>query len=482
MEVLLATGTPPAMRAAAARCLCAVLASSRSAQYPLTEETMFAAVLQWCDGRGHAAATAPHGSALRAYAMGLLAVALTSDDLAAFAVREGIMARLMRDLRTTLLGGSGGSAAGRAAGPVGGGSADASACETAESATAICARLRTERVRAVASIGDYVDCFGAALAEGALEVALHLLAHAVDGDGVATRRRAGTLLDSAAAAQLAESLQLACSLLAHRRFAVLFVSSGGLALLLALPVAHPAVAPGVARALYNMACATPALECAAALPSVPRDVCALALLLLESGLETARRHAALFLSLALPIRPFLRAFDDGGGLRPLVNMLRSAAHLRAGQSSAAKSAACVACHALRQYLRAHFTFHVHDLRRVIAEAAAAVAAAAGPSAVTATPAAAGKARSERPPRPHALSADLSNATVERLIAAVRREKRLGTAFLRSSWPALDAVMAQDGVAVLLKLALAGMNDRHLSDALQDTLVRDARLCQHCDGR
>jgi HIV-1 Vpr-binding protein len=482
MEVLLATGTPPAMRAAAARCLCAVLASSRSAQYPLTEETMFAAVLQWCDGRGHAAATAPHGSALRAYAMGLLAVALTSDDLAAFAVREGIMARLMRDLRTTLLGGSGGSAAGRAAGPVGGGSADASACETAESATAICARLRTERVRAVASIGDYVDCFGAALAEGALEVALHLLAHAVDGDGVATRRRAGTLLDSAAAAQLAESLQLACSLLAHRRFAVLFVSSGGLALLLALPVAHPAVAPGVARALYNMACATPALECAAALPGVPRDVCALALLLLESGLETARRHAALFLSLALPIRPFLRAFDDGGGLRPLVNMLRSAAHLRAGQSSAAKSAACVACHALRQYLRAHFTFHVHDLRRVIAEAAAAAAAAAGPSAVTATPAAAGKARSERPPRPHALSADLSNATVERLIAAVRREKRLGTAFLRSSWPALDAVMAQDGVAVLLKLALAGMNDRHLSDSLQDTLVRDARLCQHCDGR
>jgi HIV-1 Vpr-binding protein len=471
MDVLLAADTPPVLRAAAARCLCAVLASSRHAQFPVTEEALYTRLLQWSDGRGFAAPNLPHGSALRAYAMGLLAIALTLDDVAAFAVREGVMTPLMRGLRATILGD----------GASGGGSgsevpaAPESTEETAEDAGALAMRLHVERVRATAAIADYLDCFGAALAEGALEVTLRMLTQhgGADGGGATPRFGAWASLDSSAAAQLGDALNLTCALLAHRRFAMLFVSSGGLALLLALPAAHPAVAPGVSRALYNIACATPALESTAAMPGMPRDLVAHLLLLLESGQEAARRHALLMLALALPLRAFLAAFDDAGGLRPLLNLLRSAASLRAGQSSAAKGAACLACHALRQYLRTHCTFHAERLRAALAAAAAATAAAG------ATPG--GKpTRGERPSRgQRADAADVSNAAAERLVAALRGEKRLGAAFLRAVWLPLEAVLAQGGMSVLLELVFAALSgDRHLSDSLQDALVRG---CTHASA-
>ncbi len=461
IDVLLAADTPPHVRAAAARCLCAILASSRHAQFPVTEEPLYTRLLQWSDGRGFAAPNLPHGNALRAYAMGLLAIALTNDEVAAFSVREGVMTHLMRGLRATVFGDSSGGDEAAAAPP--------SAEEAVEDAGSLAMRLHVERVRATAAIADYVDCFGAALAEGALEVTLRMLTQHAGADATPRGRfGAWASLDSAAAARLGDALSLTCALLAHRRFAVLFVSGGGLALLLTLPAAHSAVAPGVSRALYNIACATPALESAVAMPGMPRDLVAHLLLLLESGQEAARRHALLMLALALPLRAFLAAFDDAGGLRPLLNLLRSAARLRAGQSSAAKGAACVACHALRQYLRAHCTFHAERLRAALAAAAAAAAATA---AAGATPG--GKPpRGERPRRgARTDAADVSNAAAERLVAALRAEKRLGAAFLRAAWPPAEACMAQGGVEVLLELVFAASSDRHLSDSLQDALVR-----------
>ena len=74
---------------------------------------------------------------------------------------------------------------------------------------------------------------------------------------------------------------------------------------------------------------------------------------LEGGHDAARRHAALFLSLSFPFPAILDAFDAAGGLRALLNLLRHAAQVGTAATATAKQTASHACHALRQYSRAH---------------------------------------------------------------------------------------------------------------------------------
>ena len=59
----------------------------------------------------------------------------------------------------------------------------------------------------------------------------------------------------------------------------------------------------------------------------------------DGGHDSARRHAALFLSLSFPFPAILDAFDAVGGLRLLLNLLRHAAQLATGASAQAKQTA-----------------------------------------------------------------------------------------------------------------------------------------------
>lgn len=70
----------------------------------------------------------------------------------------------------------------------------------------------------------------------------------------------------------------------------------------------------------------------------------------------------------------MEAFDAAGGLRLLLNLLRHAAQLASGASAQAKQTASHACHALRQYFRAHLHRRVTlALAGVPAEGATALA-------------------------------------------------------------------------------------------------------------
>jgi HIV-1 Vpr-binding protein len=116
--------------------------------------------------------------------------------------------------------------------------------------------------------------------------------------------------------QLPESLAALCSLLAHRKFAVSFVDRGGVRALLALPKG-PLTHHGFARCLFGVSQVTSAMERLLAPPAsstagAARRCVDAALEALEGGHDSARRNAALFLSLSFPFPAVLDAFDSAG--------------------------------------------------------------------------------------------------------------------------------------------------------------------------
>ena len=133
---------------------------------------------------------------------------------------------------------------------------------------------------------------------------------------------------------------------------------GGVAALLSIPKGALSV-DGFHRCLFAVSQSPSAMERLlapgrdAATSAAARRCVDVALEALDGGHETARRHAALFLALSFPFPAVVDAFDAAGGLRPLLNLLRHAAQLSAAATAAAKQTACHACHALRQYARAH---------------------------------------------------------------------------------------------------------------------------------
>lgn len=195
------------------------------------------------------------------------------------------------------------------------------------------------------------------------------------------------------------------------------------------------------------------MERVCALPSdLVYQVVELALHLLECSQDQARKNAALFFSAAFVFRAVLDAFDAQDGLKKVLGLLNDAASVRSGVNSGTlstsgslrndrsptevltsseKQIAYHTCVALRQYVRAHFILLVDSLRpnknsRSAARNLPSVRAAYKPL-------------------------DLSNEAIDAVFLQLQKDRKLGPAFVRTRWPAVDRFLGYNGHITMLEL-------------------------------
>ena len=197
------------------------------------------------------------------------------------------------------------------------------------------------------------------------------------------------------------------------------------------------------------------MERVCALPSdVVYQVIELALHLVECTQDLARKNAAIFFAAAFVFRAVVDAFDAQEGLKKLLNLLHGAASVRSGGNSGTlglsnlgslrndrspaevltaseKQVAYHTCVALRQYFRAHLLLLVESLRpnkshRSIGRNISSARAAYKPL-------------------------DISNEAIDAVFLQIQRDRKLGTAFVRARWPAVDKFLGSNGHITMLEL-------------------------------
>lgn len=191
------------------------------------------------------------------------------------------------------------------------------------------------------------------------------------------------------------------------------------------------------------------MERVCALPSdVVHQVIELALQLLECPQDQARKNAALFFAAAFVFRAVLDSFDAQDGLQKLLNVLQFAATVRSGVNSGAlgpsssgsppevltsseKQIAYHTCVALRQYFRAHLLLLVDSLR---------------PSKYSRS-----AARNIPSVRAAYKPLDISNEAMDAVFRQIQKDRKLGPAFVRARWPAVDKFLSSNGHITMLEL-------------------------------
>jgi hypothetical protein len=207
---------------------------------------------------------------------------------------------------------------------------------------------------------------------------------------------------------------------------------------------------GLATAMVGLAYLPLVFERVCALPGLPTQLVALMLGMLGCPLDAARRSAAMFFEMAVHFRAVLEEFEAQGGVRTLLNCLRSVCLLLRNAQLAElrleRQVAFHACHALRRYLRATLVLLVHELQARVSPARTQAAAAASRQH--------GQPASAQPWQlpPHK-PVDIGTEAVDGCVAALEGDRRLADAFARCDWSALEAFLDQEGVAVLLELLL-----------------------------
>lgn len=317
------------------------------------------------------------------------------------------------------------------------------------------ARLREQfSIRCLERLGEYVEVLGPVLHEKGIDVCLALLQRESKADN-----------PSKNLAMLSDLLKLICALAAHRKFAALFVDRGGIQKLLSVPRVSQTFT-GISLCLCTIS-SLQVMERICALPSdVVQAVVELALQLLECSQDQARKHAASFFGVAFAFRAVLDAFDAKDGLQKMLNLLRNAANVRSGVSSGAsgtssttsprndratsevltaaeKQIAYHTCVALRPYFRAHLLLLVDTLRPNKSHR--------------------GGARSAPSARAAYKPIDTSNEAVEAVIVQLQRDRKLGPAFVRARWPAVEKFLSCNGHTILLELSQAPPGERYLHE-------------------
>ncbi|XP_020581133.1 DDB1- and CUL4-associated factor homolog 1 [Phalaenopsis equestris] len=310
-------------------------------------------------------------------------------------------------------------------------------------------------------LGEYVEALGPVLHEKGVDVCLALLQR-FSGDGEAADNL--TLLP--------EVLKLICALAAHKKFASLFVDRGGMQKLLAVRRASDTFV-GLSSCLFTIGSLQGVMERVCALTSDNvHQMVELALKLLECSEELARQNAAIFLASAFVFRSTLESFDAQDGMQKMLNLLQCAASIRSGGnsgvlgmpgvslqndrssaevlSSQEKAIAYRTCVALRQYFRAHLLLLVDSLRpnkgsRNVARG-------------TST-----SARASYKPL------DISNEAMDLIFRQIQRDRKLGSAFVRARWPAIDKFLSSNGHIIMLELCQAPTVERYLHELAQYAL-------------
>ncbi|KAI3756159.1 hypothetical protein L1987_55975 [Smallanthus sonchifolius] len=309
-------------------------------------------------------------------------------------------------------------------------------------------------------LGEYIEVLGPVLHEKGVDVCLAFL------------QRNSDLKDaSQIAVHLPDVLKLICALAAHRKFAALFVDRGGIQKLLALP-RKSLTFFGLSSCLFAIGSLQGIMERVCALPSdVIHQLISLALQLLECSQDQARKNAALFFAAAFVFRAVLDAFDNQDGLQKLLNLLGEAASVRSGASSGTvgpstsnslrndrtppevltSSEKQIAYHttvALRQYFRAHLLLLVDSIR---------------PSKNIRSAARVPSSRAAYKPL------DISNEAIDAVFRQIQKDRKLGPAFARARWPAVDKFLNCNGHITMLELCQAPPVERYLHDLLQYAL-------------
>ena len=190
------------------------------------------------------------------------------------------------------------------------------------------------------------------------------------------------------------------------------------------------------------------MERVCALPSDLVDqVVELALELLVCPQDQARKNAALFFCAAFVFRAVLDAFDAQGGLQKVLGRLNDAASVRSGinsgplglstsgslrsdrsptevLTSSEKQIAYHTCVALRQYFRAHFILLVDSIRPNKRQSS--VRAAYKPL-------------------------DISNEAIDAVFLQLQKDRKLGPAFVRARFPAVESFLGLNGHITMLEL-------------------------------
>ncbi|XP_028790520.1 LOW QUALITY PROTEIN: DDB1- and CUL4-associated factor homolog 1-like, partial [Neltuma alba] len=270
---------------------------------------------------------------------------------------------------------------------------------------------------------------------------------------------------------LPDIMKLICALAAHRKFAALFVDRGGMQKLLAVPRMAQTYF-GLSSCLFTIGSLQGIMERVCALPSdVVYHVVELALQLVDCSQDQARKNAALFFAAAFVFRAVLDAFDAQDGLQKLLGLLNDAAAVRSGVNSGAlslssgsfrndrspaevltsseKQIAYHTCVALRQYFRAHLLLLVDSIRPNKSNRSA--------------------ARNIPSARAAYKPLDISNEAIDAVFLQLQKDRKLGPAFVRTRWPAVEKFLAYNGHATMLELCQAPPVERYLHDLLQYAL-------------
>ncbi|XP_057873117.2 DDB1- and CUL4-associated factor homolog 1 isoform X2 [Cryptomeria japonica] len=316
-------------------------------------------------------------------------------------------------------------------------------------------RLREQFcVQCLERLGEYVEVLGPVLHEKGVDVCLALLQRHSKADDSSTTF-----------AMLSDVLKLICALAAHRKFAALFVDRGGVQKLLAVPRVSDSFS-GISMCLFAIGSHQAIMERVCALPlDIVHTVVQLALQLLDCSQDHARKHAALFFGASFVFRAVLDAFDANDGLQKMLNLLRNAANIRSGVGNgpsgmsstsprndrtsaevltvAEKQIAYHTCVALRQYFRAQLILLVDTLRPNKGHR--------------------GGARSAPNTRAAYKPIDISNEAVEAIFMQLQRDRKIGPAFVRARWPAVEKFLSCNGHTILLELSQAPTGERYLHD-------------------
>ncbi|KAK4746979.1 hypothetical protein SAY87_026016 [Trapa incisa] len=316
-------------------------------------------------------------------------------------------------------------------------------------------------IQCLESLGEYLEVLGPVLHEKGVDVCLALLQQ-----GTTSKET------SKVSMLLPDVMKLICALAAHRKFAALFVDRGGMQKLLALPRV-PQTFFGLSYCLLTIGSIQGIMERVCALPSeVVSQVVELAIQLLDCRQDQSRKNTALFFAAAFVFRAVLDAFDSQDGLPKLLGVLNEAASVRSGVNSGAlglssqgslrndrspaevltsseKQIAYHTCVALRQYFRAHLILIVDSTRPTKSNRSA--------------------PRNLSSSREAYKPLDISNEAMDALFLQLQKDRKLGPAFVRTRWPAVDKFLACNGHVTLLELCQAPPVERYLHDLLQYAL-------------
>ncbi|MCL7026290.1 hypothetical protein MKW94_025957 [Papaver nudicaule] len=316
-------------------------------------------------------------------------------------------------------------------------------------------------IQCLANLGEYLEVLGPVLHEKGVDVCLSLLQRSSKD-----REQSKTMV------LLPDLLKLICALCAHGKFMAQFVDRGGMQKLLAVPRVAQTFS-GLSSCLFSIGYSQVVMERVCALPSdVVNQVLELALQLLECPQDQAKKNSALFFSAAFVFRAILDCFDALDGLQKFLNVLHAATSIRAGGISGAmgssspgasqndqsptevltaseKQVAFHTCVALRQYFRAQLLLLVDSIR---------------PNKNYRT-----DARDTLSIRSAYKPLDISNEAMDLVFHQIQHDQKLGSAFVKSCFPAVKRFLGSDGHLTLLKLCQAPLAERYMHELAQYAL-------------